>query len=330
MMLCMRTLLSCIIMMLCASTARAAEHKFTVNRTPQGGVEVKADGQHFASYVIDQGNKPYLWPIHGPTGKSMTRAFPMEQVEGEQRDHPHHRGITFSHDKIGTGTDTWTEAATYKPDHPHLKVLGSIKHREFTEVKADGDRAVIVEQCDYLDPQGKRLLSEQRRLTFRVIDDARVIDFDSDLIASDGDVKLADTKDAGLSIRVPTSMAVDTRQGGRIINSNGLTDAGAWAKSAAWCDYHGPVDGETLGVAMLNHPSSFRHPTPWHVRTYGLFTANPFASQAFDKSAPDKSIELKSGERLKLRHRFIFHKGDEKAARIAEAFERYAKEKASE
>ena len=35
---------------------------------------------------------------------------------------------------------------------------------------------------------------------------------------------------------------------------------------------------------------------------------------------------LKKGERVKLRHRIILHKGDEKAAHIAEAFEKYAKE----
>jgi hypothetical protein len=35
---------------------------------------------------------------------------------------------------------------------------------------------------------------------------------------------------------------------------------------------------------------------------------------------------LKEGERIKLRHRFIFHKGDEKAGKIAEAYEAYAKE----
>ena len=37
------------------------------------------------------------------------------------------------------------------------------------------------------------------------------------------------------------------------------------------------------------------------------------------------TIELKPNERIKLRHRFIFHKGDEKDAKIAEAFEAYAK-----
>ena len=121
-------------------------------------------------------------------------------------------------------------------------------------------------------------------------------------------------------------MAVDTKQGGKLINSDGITDAAAWGKRAKWCDYSGAVEGETLGVAMLNHPSSFRHPTPWHARTYGLFTANPFGPHSLDKTAEDGAIELKKGEHLKLRHRLIFHKGDEKAAKIAEAFEAYSKE----
>ena len=33
----------------------------------------------------------------------------------------------------------------------------------------------------------------------------------------------------------------------------------------------GQVEGKVRGIAILNHPESFRHPTPWHVRTYGLF-----------------------------------------------------------
>jgi hypothetical protein len=35
---------------------------------------------------------------------------------------------------------------------------------------------------------------------------------------------------------------------------------------------------------------------------------------------------LAKGERLRLRYRVLLHKGDEKAARIAEAFEQYAAE----
>lgn len=324
------------ILFLISAGGYAAENVFTVERTPSGGAEVKIDGKPFASYVIDQANKPYLFPIYGPTGKAMTRAYPMQQVEGEQTDHPHHRGICFGHERLAGGTDTWSEQMTFdeymknpkreKAGKEGLEKLGSEKHREFTKLEADGEKALIVEICDYLDPAGKRFLTEERRMTFRVVGNTRVIDFDQDLVASDGPVKFEDRKDAGLSIRVPSSMAVDSKQGGQIINSEGITNADAWSKPAKWCDYHGPVEGEQLGIAMLNHPSSFRYPTRWHVRTYGLFTANPFASLGYNKEMPDVSFELKSGERLKLRHRFIFHKGDEKAAKIAEAFDTYAAE----
>ena len=336
----------------------AADHAVTLERTATGGVSVSVDGKPFAEYVIDQANKPYLWPVHGPTGRQMTRAYPMREVPEEtpqQRDHPHHRGITFGSESIGLvpwptevtrdsptgdetshgGGNTWHERATFeeflsKPETAangkrRMPAISSIRHREFTTLQSDGDKAVVVETLDHVDPAGKRFLSEERRLTFHVVGRMWAIDFDQDFIASEGAVVFADRKDAGIFIRVPASMAVDSRLGGRIVNSDGHIDADAWSKPADWVDYHGPVGGEQLGVAILNHPSSFRHPTRWHVRTYGLFAANPFASRQYDKSLPSGDHELKAGDRLKLRHRFLFHEGDEKAAKIAEAYEDYAR-----
>jgi hypothetical protein len=206
-------------------------------------------------------------------------------------------------------------------------MLGRIQHKEFTEVKAEGDRAIIAEVSEYLDPAGTRYLTEHRRLTFRASGDTRSIDFDQDLIATDGPAKLEDRKDAGLSVRVPASMAVDSKQGGQIVTSEGATDTDAWGKAGKWCDYHGPVEGEHLGIAFLSHPSSYRFPTHWHVRTYGLMSANPFAVHDFDKAQPKTPTELKAGERLSLRHRFIFHRGDAQAAKIEEAWSAYAAEK---
>lgn len=313
--------------------AIAADAPFSIEKTASGGLVVKHDGKVFAEYVVDQANKPYLAPVFGAKDKQMTRNYPMKTVDGETHDHPHHRGICFGHEDIG-GAEFWAEKKTFeemnekKPGSgdKRLALVGSEKHREYKEVKADTDGAVIVDVIDWLDPKGKKVLEEERRMTFRVINGNRVIDMDQDLIAGAGSVRVEDKKDAGLSIRVPSSMAVDAKQGGRIINSEGITDTEAWAKRAKWCDYHGPVEGETIGVAMLNHPGSFRFPTPWHVRTYGLFTANAFASKGFDKKAEDAGFELKSGDRIKLRHRFLFHTGDEKSAKIAEAWEAYAKE----
>jgi hypothetical protein len=333
-----------------ASTALAADPALTLEKTPSGGFEVKVDGKPFASYVVNEANKPYLWPIYGPTGKAMTRAYPMQQIEGEQHDHPHHRGITYGHEsagfpgwretgetgKVTGGGETWAEGKTFaeaaaKPNASAAALkraaeLGRIAHIEYKEFGVRENKAVVFEVCEHQDSSSKRFLTEERRLSFHATAGTRIIDFDQDFIATDGDVRFDDRKDAGLSIRVPTSMAVDSKQGGRIVTSEGVTDKDAWSTAAKWCDYSGPVDGETVGVAMLNHPSSLRFPTRWHVRTYGLFTANPFAQKQFDKELPENTINLKKGDRLKLRHRFVFHAGDEKAGHIQQAFEAYAKE----
>ncbi len=315
------------------TSATAAE--FMITKTSGENLKITHDGKPIAEYVVDQSNKPYLWPVYGPTGKAMTRAYPMKTVEGEQHDHPHHRGICFGHESIG-GFDNWAEKATFEEQmkspktvekaKARLATLGSIKHEKYVKLDANSEQALIQEECGFYDISGKKLVTEKRTMTFRISGNAHTIDFDQDLIASEETIAFADKKDAGLSIRVPTSMAVDSKQGGKIITSEGKIDAEAWSTSAKWVDYQGPVEGETLGVAMLNHPSSFRYPTKWHVRTYGLFTANPFAQQQYDKTQPDGGFDLKKGDTLKLRHRFVFHKGDEREGDIEKAFQAYAKE----
>jgi hypothetical protein len=324
-----------LLLALAALPLRGAE--ITIEKTPTGGAIVKADGKFFTEYVVDQANKPYLWPIVGPTGTVMTRQYPMKVVDGEQHDHPHHRGLCFGHENIGN-SNNWAETASYgKPgDKPNPKVdaqraiLGAIKTREISEMKS-GPEGVLVAKSDYLNHDGKKIMEETRKMTFRANDDTRVIDVDITLTATEGDVLVDDKKDAGLSIRVPTEMAVEIEKKkpgtGHIITSEGIKDADAWGTRADWCDYYGTVNGDHVGVAMLNHPSSFRHPTPWHVRTYGLFTANPFGVQSLNPKAESGAFTLKKGDSIVLRHRFIFHKGDEKSAKIAEAYAEYAKEK---
>jgi hypothetical protein len=310
-----------------SASLSAADNNMSVELNGSGGLTVKVDGQPLAAYIVDQGNKPYLWPVTGPTGKPMTRAYPMQSVAGEQHDHPHHRSIWFGHEVVN-GFDTWHEAATFeKPlNAARLAKLGATVHRQYLKVAAGGSKAVIITSDDYLDPDKKKVMDDVRRMTFWVDGETRVIDFDIEFTAGSEPVTFGDAKDAGFSVRVPSSMAVDTKAGGRIVNSEGTTNESAWGQRAKWCDYHGPVEGETVGIAILNHPSSFRHPTPWHVRTYGLFTANPFGMQSLDKSLPDGKHTLQPGEKLTLRHRIVFHAGDEKVGHIAEAYERYAAE----
>lgn len=313
----------------------AAGKGFSLEKTPSGGAILNHDGKLVTEYVVDQANKPYLFPVIPPGGVGMTRAYPMKKVEGEQWDHPHHRGICLGHEATN-GFDTWAEKATFeerandKKSQERLTKVGAQKHREFTELKAEGDKATLVAVTDHVNPQGQKEFQDTRTITFQVIDGRLTIDYDVTFKATDKPVLFEDRKDAGFSIRVPTSMAVvpeKGKKGGNIVNSEGHKDTEAWGKTAKWCDYYGPVEGKTVGVAILNHPTSFRYPTPWHVRDYGLFTANAFGTRSLDKAAPDGAFTLQPGAEMTLRHRLIFHEGDAASAKIAEAFEAYAKVK---
>lgn len=319
--------------LLACPPSQAAE--FTVEQTDDG-VVINIDGKLFTKYVTGDkvGNKPYFYPVIGPTGKGMTRAYPMEDVEGEAQDHPHHRSLYFGHQFVND-FDTWHEELTMiersKGDAAKLaelkKKLGATVHRETLAAEAKGDHAVLKVASDYLDGHGETMARDERTFTFRVAaNGSRIIDADLVFTAVMDSVNFADAKDAGFSLRVAHSMSVDAKQGGRIVNSLGHLDKDAWGKRAAWCDFHGPVDGETLGIAVLNHPKSLRHPTPWHARTYGLFTANPFGLHSVAGEEGDGAVLLKKGESFTLRHRVILHAGDEKAADIAAAWEAYARE----
>jgi hypothetical protein len=280
------------------------------------GVVVKAGDQPFTTYVFQSKVKPILWPIIGPTGKEMTRAWPMREGNPDEKtDHPHQRSFWFTHGEVN-GIDFWAETA---------KVQGRIEQKEL--VKAEGGKVgTIVSRNDWVGPDGAKVLADERTMRFGADEATRWIDFDITLMAAADEVDFGDTKEGSFGLRIAESMRTDRKMGGKIITSEGLEDDKAWGKPASWVDYHGPVQGETLGIAILNHPSSFRYPTGWHVRTYGLFAANPFGEGDFRGEKVESSYKLKKGESLTLRYRVIFHKGNTQEGKIAEAFAKYAKE----
>jgi hypothetical protein len=292
----------------------AARAEVTLKKT-DAGVEVAIDGKPFTTYLFKSGAKPILWPIIGPTGKEMTRAWPMREGNPDEKtDHVHQRSFWFTHGNIN-GVDFWAETA---------KVQGKTEHKEL--VKAEGGKVgTIVTKNDWIEPEhDSTLLHDQRTLRFGGDAARRWIDFDIVLTAAADEVKFGDTKEGSFGLRIAETMRTDRKLGGKIITSEGLTDGDAWGKPAAWVDYHGPVEGETLGIAILNHPSSFRFPSHWHVRTYGLFAANPWGLGDFSGGKEKGEHTLKKGESLTLRYRVIFHQGDEKQGKIGEAFEEYA------
>jgi methane monooxygenase PmoA-like len=313
-----RVALICVVALGLAAFCSNADAADVTAEKSDAGVVIKIDGQLFTEYVTNFNGTPILWPINGPTGEPMTRAHPMaEGSEAERKDHVHHRSLWFTHGDVN-GLSFW-----------HVE---TIKHREFVKIES-GSKARVVTINDWIDGDGKTVCEDLRCLTFGVNGEARFIDYDVTLKATTGPVKIGDTKEGTMAIRVAGTMKVDAdkklnpKWGGKIVNSDGLTDRGAWGKRAAWVDYHGPVNDKVVGVAIMNHPSSFRFPTYWHVRTYGLFAANPFGVHNFEESDKvDGSYTMAKGESIDLRYRFLFHIGDEKEGKVGAAFEAYSKE----
>ena len=277
-------------------------------------VDVLVDGKLFTRYVFSDAPKPYWYPIIGPTGKPVTRNYPMAEVEGETKDHPHHRSLWFTFGSVN-GVDFWGESPK----------AGKIVHRKFEKLVGGPVYGRICTVNDWIAPDGKKVCEDTRELRVYRISSGRQMDLTVTVRASDGPVTFGDTKEGMFGMRVATSMDVD-KGAGHIENSQGEKDGDAWGKQADWCDYYGPVDGEIVGIAVMDHPSSFRHPTYWHVRTYGLLAANPFGVREFtsDKTK-DGSYTIPAGKSITFRYRIFIHEGDTQKASIADLYAAYAK-----
>jgi hypothetical protein len=112
--------------------------------------------------------------------------------------------------------------------------------------------------------------------------------------------------------------------GGKITNAEGVTDEKAWGQPSVWVDYVGPVKNRLVGIAMINHPSSFRYPTTWHVRTYGLFAANPFGWHDFGR--PERGdCTIPADRSIEFAYRVVLHEGDTRSADVAALAEAYVR-----
>ncbi|WP_152050521.1 DUF6807 domain-containing protein [Tautonia marina] len=290
-----------------------------VSITSEGrDLRVEIDGDLFTIYRAEDGPKPYFFPVIGPTGAPMTRAYPMEDVEGEDRDHPHQRSFWFTHGNVD-GVDFWASDPLNRPNPK----FGRITESDRLGI-IDGPVVGVIETANaWNSPEGQVLCTDHRVWRTYDLDGVRVIDFDVTISAGKSSVTFEDTKEGTFGLRLASSMNVNKKTGGRIVNAEGIVDTEAWGKASPWVDYTGPIGNETLGVAILNHPSSFRYPTTWHVRDYGLFAANPFGYKDFNY-ADSGTHTIAPGESIELRYRVILHEGDTDQAKIAREFEAYA------
>jgi hypothetical protein len=312
--------------LLAASTLLAAGQ--AVELRQQGNeVEVLIGGQAFTTYHFSADvAKPYFQPLRSAQGTIVTRGFPNgntvppEHLKDRSLE-PHQRPMFFGHGNID-GIDFWGEAVF--PRYSDDTVFGRAIFRKMEEATSGAESGTLRADFELSGPDGRVIADEIQSYVFGGDASTRWIDCEIILVANHGaDLTLGDTKEGTFGIRLAPEL---NSPPGYMVNSEGAEGEKAiWGKRADWVNFDGTVAGEELGIALFDSPRSFRHPTYWHARGYGLLAANPFGWREFYRDPEkDGSWTVQQHKELKFRYRVFIHHGDYKQAGVAAAYQEYA------
>jgi hypothetical protein len=330
-----RRLALVMVLLLCGALPAAAQVKLTQSAEQ---IAVEIDGKPFTVFYISGKNlnRPYLHPLRSASGKIVNRSFPAGQLPGETTDHPHHAGLFYGHGDVN-GYNYWAIQNVPTPASPTDATMGRIVLKQVVSVTSGRQSGTVDAVFNWLKPDGQPLLTETRRMTFYSHPRLRIIDFDFDFAAIEK-VVFRDTKEGTFAMRMATVLEEppakakpgEPARTGRLVNAQGgEREANVWGKRSEWVDYAGEIDGETLGVVMMDHPGNPRHPTYWHSRGYGLHSINPFGVSDFlNDKTKNGSMTIESGGHVRFRYRVVVHPGESRDA-LAALYKEYAETKPS-
>jgi hypothetical protein len=319
------------VLVLFLSTALPAWAQVKVTQETER-ITVDIDGKPFTVFYIGGKdlNRPYLHPLRAASGTIVNRSFPAGQRPGETTDHPHHAGLFYGHGDVN-GYNYWAIQNVPTQLSEAGATMGRIILTGVPSVKSGKESGSVDVVLTWLKPDSKPLLTETRKMTFHAHPELRIIDFDFDFTAIDK-VVFRDTKEGTFAMRVATVLEELVPKGktgpsrtGKLVNAQGGEgEANVWGKRSEWVDYSGQIDGERIGVVMMDHPGNPRHPTYWHSRGYGLHSINPFGVSDFlNDKTQDGSLTIEPGGHVRFRYRVIVHPGVA-PTRIAELYKQYA------
>jgi hypothetical protein len=308
-------------------------------------VDVTIDGKPFTSYIWPRTiKKPVLYPLRTAKGTFVTRGFPLEPRQGERVDHPHQVGVWLNYGDVN-GLDFWGNSdaipATQAPK------MGTIRHKRIFETKGGDEHGMLTVEAEWLGPDGRLVLHETTNFVFRGTADTRSVDRNTTLLAPpDRRVLFRDTKEGMFGLRVaraleqpadkpevftdaagqPTKVPVLDNAGvtGQYVSSEGLKGDAVWGTRARWMSLSGTVESEPVTVVVFDHPVNPGHPTYWHARGYGLFSANPLGQKDFTSGKQEMNFAIEPGRAATFRYRVLILSGAATAETIEREYRAFA------
>lgn len=270
---------------------------------PGDRASVEWHGREISQYYFGKElYRPFLYPLIGPSGRSLTRMGHPRDPNG----HSHHNSAWVSHHDIG-GVGFWNDQSK-----------GRIVHKRVTRYEDTDEEALIEVTNAWNDETGKTLVEELRTMRFRPLDRRQwLLVLDIQLAAPKEAVTIGKTPFGIVGVRMAKSIGV--RDGGGTIRNSegGVNEKGVFWKPARWCDYSGQITPEAQeGVTLMDHPSNPNHPTVFHVRDDGwMGTCLTF----------DAPRVLEPGQPLKLRYGLLVHAGVPTLEELNARFDAFAK-----
>lgn len=279
---------------LLAAAAVSAEPELAWKETPHSLALVRGEQVVWQFNYKKEEGKPYFHPVTIAGGDPVTDLRPA--------DHFWHKAIWFSWKTIN-GLLYWEEDPKTGKSPGVTEVLEA-------QAAARSDRSARFELALSYHPPGQpTVLAEKRILEVSAPTAAGAyhIDWLSTFTAGDADVVLDRTPIAGepngvgwggyagLSLRL-----VPALRPWQFSDSDGVVKE--VTKQARWIAFSGPTkDGRPAAIVVLEHPTSFRHPTPWY-----LIQGMPYFSPAVLYRSP---YTLPAKKSLTLKYRILLQPG---------------------
>lgn len=249
--------------------------------------------------------KTYIHPLATLDGDVLTALRPP--------DHVWHHGLWWSW-KLINGLNYWEE-------DPKTGKSQGVNELTGAKVTTNADFSAQIELTfSYHPPEQPAVMTETRTLQVSAPDAQGCyrIDWTSAFTTGDKPVKLERTPPhkqggvswggyAGLSLRFPPGI-----KGWSFTTSEGKKGAAEGnGETARWVDFSGPK----AGIAVFDHPSNLRHPSPWY-----LNEQLPYFSPAVLFLEP---LELAPKQKLTLHYRALVHAGALPAGQADEEWKRF-------
>jgi len=282
----------------------------------QNRLVIKVRGREVFSFIAQPGSLPapdikpvflrggYIHPVFTPKGKIVTDDYPS--------DHYHHHGIWFA----------WTKTE-FEGKHPDFWNVGDGTGRvDFEKVGKTWTGPVSAGFTSF--QKYVALTGEAPKTALNEEWDVRVYDLGSDYFvfdivatqecASASPLILEEYRYGGMGVRGNREWKDKSKVS--FLTSEGKTRADGNATRARWCHIGGSVDGQLVGLAVLDHPSNFRAPVPLRIHP-----DDPYFNYAPSQMG---RFQIDPGKKFVLRYRYVVSDGPPDAKLLDRLWNDYA------